>query len=578
MYVGIGKGLNTLLVDDEPVAQRLLKEVLDAEGFSIEIAGSLAGARQLISRTKFDLVIVDKNLPDGSGLQLAEKLFEERNDCAVVVITGYANLDSAIEAIRFNVLDYLLKPIEVNDFRERIRRVVDQLLLRREHHKAIQEIDSRDNRMVQLEAMTTRDPLTRLYNHAHFQERLGKEVSRCSRYGRVLGLMFVDIDNFRSINEKLGHNRGDDVLKGIADILRGESRESDIHFRLREHDIAARYGGDEFVVMLPETSKGGTATTAERLRNCIEQHDFGLGLSRVTVSIGLSALPVDGAERHTLVDAADRALHAAKNFGRNRVVAFTPELTAPDTTPTWEAGPGVKQLSALENTIADRAFQFVYQPIIRSRSLDVYGYEALCRPTHSLFSSPADMVQAAERAGRIIDLGRVLREGAVTPMRELPKGFSLFINLHPQELNDPQLVAPEPFLQPWVDRVVFEITSSRAIVDHERLKNTMQRLRAHGFRIALDDLSSGYLGLNSVVQLEPDFIKLNMAMLRDIPENERAYRLIKHFIDYSVGEHIEVIAHGIESPKDEEIAVNLGCPLLLQGYFFGKGGPPFPGK
>ena len=574
MYTGFGSGLSTLLVDDEPVAQRLLKEVLDAEGFSVEIASSLSSATQLCERTAFDLVIVDKNLPDGEGLTLAEKLFEERNDCAVVIITGYANLDSAIQAIRFNVLDYILKPIDIADFTERIRRVVDQLLLKREHQKAIAELKSKDAQVGQLQATSTRDPLTRLYNHAYFQERLGKEVSRCQRYGRVMGLMFVDVDNFKAVNDKLGHKYGDELLKGIADILRGESRESDIHFRLREHDIAARYGGDEFVLMLPETAKGGTATTAERLRNCIEQYNFGPDLHGVTVSIGLAAFPVDGSQRDVLIDAADRALHAAKNFGRNRVVAYTPDLAPPDSQKAQEASADVKQLSALENTIADRSFEFVYQPIIRSKSLDVFGYEALCRPTHSAFSSPAALVQAAERAGRIVDLGRVLRQGAVRPMQELPEDFCLFINLHPQELNDPQLVAPEHFLQPFVDRVVFEITSSRAIIDHQRLKNTMGKLRDHGFKIALDDLSSGYMGLNSVAQLEPDFIKLNMAMLRGIRENERAYRLVKHFIEHCVDEKIQVIAHGIETPEDEEIAVNLGCPLLLQGYYFGKGAPP----
>jgi diguanylate cyclase (GGDEF)-like protein len=574
MYTGFGSGLSTLLVDDEPVAQRLLKEVLDAEGFSVEIASSLSAATQLCSRTAFDLVIVDKNLPDGEGLQLAEKLFEERNDCAVVIITGYANLDSAIQAIRFNVLDYILKPIDIADFTERIRRVVDQLLLKREHQKAIAELKSKDTKMGQLQAMSTRDPLTRLFNHAYFQERLDKEVSRCQRYGRVMGLMFVDVDNFKEVNDKLGHKHGDELLKGIADILRGESRESDIHFRLREHDIAARYGGDEFVLMLPETAKGGTATTAERLRNCIEQYNFGPDLTGITVSIGLAAFPVDGSQRDVLIDAADRALHAAKNFGRNRVVAYTPDLAPADSSKAREASPDVKQLSALENTIADRAFEFVYQPIIRSKSLDVFGYEALCRPTHSAFASPAALVQAAERAGRIVDLGRVLRQGAVGPMRELPKNFYLFVNLHPQELNDPQLVVPEPFLQPWIDRVVFEITSSRAIIDHQRLKNTMGKLHEHGFKIALDDLSSGYMGLNSVAQLEPDFIKLNMAMLRGIKEDERAYRLVKHFIEHCVEEKIQVIAHGIETPEDEDIAVSLGCPLLLQGYYFGKGEPP----
>jgi diguanylate cyclase (GGDEF)-like protein len=575
MHVGFGQGLNTLLVDGEPAAQELLEQVLDPEGFSVEIAGTLEAAIQLCSRTAFDLVIVDKNLPDGEGLQLAEKLFEERNDCAVVIITGYADLDSAIQAIRFNVQDYLLKPIDINGFRERIRHVVDRLLQRREHHKTVSELKSKNTQMEQLAAMATHDPLTGLNNHAYFQERLGKEVSRSNRCGRVLGLMFVDIDNFKSINGKLGHKHGDELLKGIADILRGESQGSDIHFRLRKHDIAARHGGDEFVLMLPETTKGGTATTAERLRNCIEQYDFGPGLPSVTVSIGLAALPVDGSERDVLIDAADRALRAAKNFGRNRVVAYTPELAAPDTSRTWEAGPDIKQLCALESTISDRTFQFVFQPIIRSGSLDVFGYEALCRPTHSVFSSPTELVQAAERAGRIIDLGRVLREGAVAPMRELPENFCLFMNLHPQELNDPQLVAPEPCLRPWVDRVVFEITSSRTIIDHQRLKNTMQKLRARGFKIALDDLSSGYMGLNSVVQLEPDFIKLNIAMLRGIREDEHAYRLVKHFMEHCVDENIEVIAHGIETPEDKEITVSLGCPLLLQGYYFGRGEPPF---
>ena len=436
----------------------------------------------------------------------------------------------------------------------------------------VEELEAKNQ---QLEALATRDALTGLYNHAYFQETLSREISRSKRYDHELGLMFIDLDNFKEINDERGHPAGDEVLKRMAEILRGEHAEGEGSFRLRDHDIAARYGGDEFVLILPETHKGGVAVTAERLRAGAEKFDFGPDLPRLTVSIGIAAFPGDGTERDTLLNAADAALYAAKKSGRNRVVAYSAEVIPDAPKMSWQERIDIKRINALESSIYDRAFEFIYQPIIQSKSLGVFGYEALCRPRDDTFQSPADLLTAAEYAGRVCDLGRVLREAAVMPMKDLPAEFLLFINLHPHELYDPALVEVEEFMQPWLGRVVLEINDSRSIGDQNRLQRTLAMLRQRGFKVALDDLCTGYMGINSMARLEPDFVKLNMKLLRGIRKNERAKRLVRHLLEYTEGEGIQVIAHGIESDDDRDLAINLGCPLLMQGYLFGKGAPSF---
>jgi len=307
----------------------------------------------------------------------------------------------------------------------------------------------------------------------------------------------------------------------------------------------------------------------------VEKHDFGHDLPRVTVSVGIAAFPEDGTGRDTLINAADAALYAAKKSGRNRVVAYSAKVIPDAPKMSWQEQIDIKRINALESSIYDRAFEFIYQPIIQSKSMGVFGYEALCRPRDDTFQSPDELITAAEYAGRVCDLGRVLREAAVMPMGDLPAGCLLFINLHPHELYDPALMEVEEFMRPWLGRVVFEINESRSIGDQNRLQRTLALLRERGFKIALDDLCSGYMGLNSMARLEPDFVKLNMKLFRGIRKNDRAKRLVRHFLEYTEGEGIRVIAHGIESGEDRELAVSLGCPLLMQGYLFGRGAPSF---
>ena len=157
---------------------------------------------------------------------------------------------------------------------------------------------------------------------------------------------------------------------------------------------------------------------------------------------------------------------------------------------------------------------------------------------------------------------------------ELSEDKVLFINLHPQDLDDPVLLQPEAELGRWASRIVYEIIETEAIRDLKRARKQIDALRAHGFRIALDDFGSGYTSLNCLAQFEPDFVKLDMELVRGIENDSRSARLIRHLLDFCRGEGIVVIAEGIETPQELHVVTDLGVPLI-QGYLFARPAAPF---
>ena len=572
MADGFGQGLRILLVDDEPMVLDIFSRLFETEGFEVEACDKLATALEAYNSSTFDLVVTDLKLPDGNGLALAQRVDESADDCEVVIITGFASIDSAIKAMHLRVADYFIKPMRATQIRERMRRLVEHLLLKRQHGRLESELNDQNKTLKLLQAQATRDPLTGLFNHAYFQDQLANELSRCKRYNHKLGLLFIDVDNFKQINDTIGHQGGDLVLKTIADILKGASVDYDARFRLRDHDFAARYGGDEFVLILPETDKAGSSITAERLRATVAEHSFNTTSSiHATLSIGVAAFPSDGGDRDALIAAADTALYAAKKSGRNRVISYTDDL---DPLGPLDNEKYLRRLEALEQTLADRAIHFAYQPIVDPTGNQVFGYEALCRPTSRDFNNPLDLIIAAERSGKICELGRVLRDLAIAQIQQMPTDCSLFINLHPLELHDSSLLDENSILSPWADKVVFEINSSRKIADQERLKKVLTKLRERGYRVLLDDLCLGYLGLNALTRLEPDFVKMGPSVLAGNTPNGRESRLIKHYLDYTAGENITVIASGIETAREKQMATELGLPLM-QGHYFAKAGLEF---
>ena len=564
----IGAGLSVLVVDDEPSICKLMKLVLSDTGLTVEIASTATEALELLRVGAFDLVVMDKNLPDGSGLDIARHIRDHDLPCESIIITAYGNLTSAIEAMRLGVAEYLEKPFEdIGVVRARIKAVIRTYRLKQENRRLTQTLTEQNRVLAEL---SERDALTQLFNHTYLQRRLEHDIAHAG--DTELGLVLVDIDRFKRLNETLDHEAGNGVLIAIAQLATGHGDDS-ATFRGRHSDVVARYGADQIAILMPNTSKRVAVERAETLRRSIAELDYAAhNLPHVTASIGVAAFPEDARNRQELIERTELALFTAKRNGRNRTVGF--EISLPDREgqsrdPTATES---RRLETLDLAILRCDFDFVYQPIVRASDGKAFGYEALVRPRGADFPHPLALIKAAERAGRTRQLGRSLREGSIPALAELPENCLLFINLHPDEVNDPAILEPQPYLAPWASRIVFEITEVARVKDYERLRAVVQALRKIGYRVALDDLGAGYSGLNSLAMLEPDYVKLDMELVWSIERDPRAARLVKHLIEFATEEGMKVIAEGVETAAQRDAVVAMGCPLL-QGYFFSKGVP-----
>jgi diguanylate cyclase (GGDEF)-like protein len=225
------------------------------------------------------------------------------------------------------------------------------------------------------------------------------------------------------------------------------------------------------------------------------------------------------------------------------------------------------RLVELDQLIERRALRFAYQPIVTPATGEVRGYEALCRADHPVFQDASVLFEAALHSGNLWRVGRLCREIAVARLPSLDPSCSLFLNLHPAELDDPELLAGA-LDRVQADRVVFEITERAAIPDFRRFRETTSALSARGFRLAVDDLGAGYASLSSVALLEPDFIKLDMSMVRGIHRSRHKALLVKRMVEFANDVGIALVAEGVETAEEAAAVSELGCHLA-QGYFFG---------
>jgi EAL domain-containing protein (putative c-di-GMP-specific phosphodiesterase class I) len=216
-----------------------------------------------------------------------------------------------------------------------------------------------------------------------------------------------------------------------------------------------------------------------------------------------------------------------------------------------------------------------YQPIVSWSRQEVFGYEALLRSREPSLPHPGAILDAAERLGRLHDLGRTIRTRAAEPAAKMPEGAMLFVNLHTQDLLDDELFERDRPLARIAENVVLEITE-RASLHHVRdVQSRISRLREMGFRIAVDDLGAGYAGLTSFAQLEPEVVKLDMSLVRGVHAQPTKLTLVRTMVAMCRELGMQVVAEGIETAEERAAMVTLGCDLM-QGYLFAKPGPAFP--
>jgi EAL domain-containing protein (putative c-di-GMP-specific phosphodiesterase class I) len=231
----------------------------------------------------------------------------------------------------------------------------------------------------------------------------------------------------------------------------------------------------------------------------------------------------------------------------------------------------------LESTFESmlETFWVAYQPIVSVGDRRVFGYEALLRSDESRLPEPGHVLKAAERLGALARLGRSIRRRAAEPVLETDTPWTLFVNLHPQDLADPNLIDSASELAAIADRVVFELTERASLQRVENVQETVTELRKLGFRIAVDDLGTGYAGLTTFALLEPEMVKLDMSLVRGIHESPVQQRVVASMTALCRDMQLLTIAEGVETIEERDTLLSLGCDLL-QGYLFARPGRPFP--
>lgn len=286
--------INVLVIDRDQIVRDLLKEELEAAGYKVWAVVDFETALSFTGNIDFSIIMADLKLPGIEGTEVVRKFKELNTDTSVIAIVPYHSLKLAVDSMsKGDILDYVTKPFNIDEVKLVIRRVADRQYL--VHQAGQKEL---------YQEMSVVDSLTSVYNRRHLDEMLSREIERAKRYNQTVSLLMIDIDDFKKYNDSYGHLAGDEVLKKIGNFL--------VH-SLRSVDMVFRYGGEEFIVMLPQTFKQGGVEVAKRLLNLGRQN------IPITVSIGVAAFPEDAQDRDDLLAKVDSALYQAKHLGKDRI-------------------------------------------------------------------------------------------------------------------------------------------------------------------------------------------------------------------------------------------------------------------
>lgn len=307
-----------LIVDDDVSILGVVSEVLVDDGYAVMTASSGEEAIDLLRDNQYALVMSDIRLPGINGVQVLEHVGRVSPRTNVIMITSHASLDTSIDAIKHGAYDYLLKPFEdLSLISSAAKRAIDAYELDKERSQLIRSLKLSNKELGRLNnvlhGLAVRDGLTELYNHRYINEVLEKEIKKAAVEGTNLSLIFIDVDNFKVFNDLNGHQNGDVLLRELSALMREN---------IRNKDVVARWGGEEFVIVAPNTDERVATHLADSLRVTIADHLFLQDVQpanmRVTISAGVASLRKHKSKT-ALLEAADAALYQAKADGRNQV-------------------------------------------------------------------------------------------------------------------------------------------------------------------------------------------------------------------------------------------------------------------
>ncbi|MEM7403831.1 MAG: EAL domain-containing protein [Pseudomonadota bacterium] len=446
---------------------------------------------------------------------------------------------------------------------------------------AIQDISAHREAERRIRSLAYFDPVTNLPNRTFLSELLTRVIALARRHNRVASILFLDLDQFKRVNDTFGHGVGDDLLREVAKRLRECVRECDCLVRSTivesvdgdVEETVARLGGDEFVILLPEVNAPeDAAQVARRICAVIEQPVALEGRElQMTGSIGISCFPNDGADVMTLLKHADAAMYQAKAEGRNRFQFFTKAIDIQ-----------VRQRVSLEISLREalelKQFVLHYQPIVELETGRVCAAEALVRwQSGDRLVSPAEFISVAEETGLIVPLGRwVLNEACREAVRWERDGvFSgrISVNLsagqfkHPDLVHNVETALRTSGLSP--DRLQLELTESMLMEDTHQSTYLLDKLKSLGTAIAIDDFGTGYSSLAYLKRFPIDILKIDRSFISDVTTGDDDAAIVSATLMLGRALRLQVVAEGVETQAQHDFLQGQGCDEC-QGYLFSK--------
>jgi diguanylate cyclase (GGDEF)-like protein/PAS domain S-box-containing protein len=418
--------------------------------------------------------------------------------------------------------------------------------------------------------MAEHDPLTDLCNRRKFIEEFEKSLRTAVRYTHSNALLFLDLDQFKDINDTSGHKAGDELLKLVAKTLKRETRFT---------DLVARLGGDEFAVLMPETDQNGAITLANKLLTELGkiQLEYGTFTHKVTTSIGIVSFPLHDATVHELLGFADLAMYKAKSAGKATYHVFSADDQTREQLETrvfWKH----KIEEALENNL----FVLHYQPILNIETNAIQHYEVLIRMRDRYSDEvrmPGKFIEIAEEVGLIQSIDHFVIRQAIRRLSELQKAgkqVKFAINLSGSVVDAPVLL---PLLKKLIKKfevdpagLIFEVTETAAVSNLHQAKLMMTAIKALGCQFALDDFGVGFASFNYMRQLPIDVIKIDGIFIKDLDKNADDQLFVKALIDVAKGLGKRTIAEFVENKDILTLLRQYGVDYA-QGYYIGRPEP-----
>jgi diguanylate cyclase (GGDEF)-like protein/PAS domain S-box-containing protein len=422
----------------------------------------------------------------------------------------------------------------------------------------LRDIDERRQFVDQLRHQALHDALTGLPNRVLLNDRLDTAIARARRQGSAVSVLFVDLDNFKLVNDSLGHAAGDILLQGVA---------SRLAVTMRDHDTVARLGGDEFAIVVEHAVSEHAVDLGERVLAALEEPiEVGDALVPVTCSIGVATGIPDLAE--DLLRNADLAMYHAKAAGKNTVRVFDASMHA-------AASERMQLELDLANAIGRDELFVVYQPVIALATREPTGFEALVRwqhPTRGVVS-PADFIPLAESTGLVVQIGRFVLDRACQQAASWPEHLQIAVNVsaaqleHERFIDDVAGAVAGAGLDP--SRLVLELTESTVVRDVDRANAQLAALKRLGVRIAIDDFGTGYSSLSQLRILPIDILKIDRSFVNAMHTGPSARAVVQALIDMGSALNLETIAEGVEEPE-QAVALRESACTEAQGFLYAR--------